>query len=79
MILLTNPPHSSHKLQPLDVSIFGPLQAYYNAAADSWLLRHPGTPMTIYNVAELLGQAFEKAMTPINIKSGFKENGYISF
>lgn len=35
MTLLTIPPHSSHKLQPLDVSVFGPLQNYYNAAIDS--------------------------------------------
>ncbi|XP_046963332.1 uncharacterized protein LOC124532470 [Vanessa cardui] len=79
MTLLTISPHSSHKLQPLDVSVFGPLQNYYNAAIDSWLLRHPGVPVTIYNIAELLGEAFEKAMTPINIKSGFRKTGIFPF
>ncbi|KAJ8706846.1 hypothetical protein PYW07_012924 [Mythimna separata] len=77
--LLTIPPHSSHRLQPLDVSVFGPLQTYYNAAMDSWLMRHPGKTISIYNIAELLGQAFDRAMTPSNIKSGFRKTGIFPF
>lgn len=73
--LLTIPPHTSHKLQALDVSVFGPFQNYYNSAADSWMYRNPGQTLTIYHVAELVGQAFEKAMTPTNIKSGFRKTG----
>lgn len=79
VILLTIPPHTSHKLQVLDVSVFGPFQTYYNAAADSWMIRHPGQTLTMYNVAELVGQAFEKSMTPCNIKSGFKKAGIFPF
>lgn len=52
-------PHSSHNL---------PLQTYYNAALDSWLLGYIGIPLTIYSITELLGEVFEKAMTPTNIK-----------
>lgn len=77
--ILTIPPHSSHKLQPLDVSVFGPLQTYYNAAVDSRIMHHPGKPISIYNIAELLGQAFDKSMTPVNIKSGFKKTGIFPF
>lgn len=77
--LLTIPPHTSHKLQALDVSVYGPFQKFYNAAADSWMFRHPGQTLSIYNVAELVGQAFEKAMTPSNIKSGFKKTGILPF
>lgn len=79
VILLTIPPHTSHKLQALDVAVFGPFQTFYNAAADSWMIRHPGQTLSIYNVAELVGQAFEKAMTPSNIKSGFKKTGICPF
>lgn len=32
VILLTLPPHTSHKLQPLDRSVYGPLKRYYNDA-----------------------------------------------
>lgn len=77
--LLTIPPHTSHRLQALDVSVFGPFQNYYNSAADSWMHRHPGQTLTIYQVAEIMGIAFDKAMTPSNIKSGFKKTGIFPF
>lgn len=73
--LLTIPPHTSHKTQPLDVSIYGPLKAYYNEAVDNWLLAHPGIPLTIYQVAECFGKALPKAVTPSNIIAGFKKSG----
>jgi hypothetical protein len=31
IILLTIPTHTSHQLQPLDRSVFGPYKTYYNA------------------------------------------------
>ncbi|XP_077286031.1 uncharacterized protein LOC143911145 [Arctopsyche grandis] len=73
--ILTIPPHTSSKLQPLDVSVYGPLMTFYNGAADSWVLRNYGVPLNIYNTSEILGVAFEKAMTPANIKSGFRKTG----
>ncbi|KAF2900549.1 hypothetical protein ILUMI_05636 [Ignelater luminosus] len=79
VILLKIPPHTSHKLQALDASMFGPFQNFYNAAVDSWIVRHPEQTLTIYNVAELVGQAFDKSMTPSNIKSGFKKAGIFPF
>lgn len=33
--LLSFPPHCSHKLQPLDRSVCGPLKNYVNATCDS--------------------------------------------
>ncbi|KAF2885440.1 hypothetical protein ILUMI_20720 [Ignelater luminosus] len=73
--ILTLPPHCSHRMQPLDVSVFGPFKSYYNAAVDSWMLRNPGIPMTIYQVAECMGEAHPKAFTPANIIAGFKRSG----
>lgn len=75
VVLLTLPPHCSHKLQPLDVACFGPFKAYYNRAMDDWLLNHPGTPLTIYNIAELTGSAFPQALVPCNIIKGFQRTG----
>ncbi|KAF2905483.1 hypothetical protein ILUMI_00695 [Ignelater luminosus] len=73
--ILTLPPHCSHRMQPLDVSVFGPFKSYYNAAVDFWMLRNPGIPMTIYQVAECVGEAHPKAFTPANIIAGFKRSG----
>ncbi|KAJ8912429.1 hypothetical protein NQ315_006095 [Exocentrus adspersus] len=44
--LLTLPPHTSHKLQPLDRTVYGPLKAHYNSACHSWLMNHPGQCIT---------------------------------
>lgn len=79
VVMFTFPPHTSHKLQPLDRSVFGPLKKYYGKACNDWLLHHPGTPLTIYNVAECFGTAFPLAFTPSNIQSGFKAAGIWPF
>lgn len=75
IILLTLPPHCSHKLQPLGVAVFKSFKSAYNDAADRWLLNHPGSVITIYDVAQLVGEAFPKSFVPVNIISGFKKTG----
>lgn len=75
IVLFTFPPHCSHRLQPLDVSVFGPLKRYFNVECNTWLYNHPGQRVSIYEVAELLGKSFLKAFTPQNITSGFKAAG----
>ncbi len=40
--LLTLPPHTSDKIQLLDVGVFSSLKAAYNLAIDSWLLWNVG-------------------------------------
>ncbi|XP_041356358.1 uncharacterized protein LOC121373696 [Gigantopelta aegis] len=77
--LLTFPPHCSHKLQPLDRTVYGPLKRYYNAACNSWQMNNPGKPMTIYDISENLGQAFPKAFVPENIIAGFRVAGICPF
>lgn len=73
--ILTFPPHSTNKMQPLDVGVFGPFKTAYNAAVDSWMLRNPGIPLTIYSIAECVGAAYGKAMTPSNITAALKKTG----
>lgn len=79
LTLLTFPPHCSHKLQPLDVTVYSPLKRYYNDAGNSWQLQNPGQALTIYNIAHLLGIAFPRAMTPSTITSGFRTTGIWPF
>jgi len=57
IVLLTIPPHCSHRLQPLDVAVHGPLKRYYSNACTSWLHTNPGLPMSITNIASCLGDA----------------------
>lgn len=63
----------------MDVSVFASFKAHYNTAVDSWLLHHPGTPITLYQVAECVGTAYDRSMTPSNIKSGFRRSAIFSF
>lgn len=38
--ILSFPPHCSHRLQPLDVSGFGPIKTYYKSQCAAWQKRH---------------------------------------
>ena len=73
--LLTFPPHTSSRLQPLDVSVYGPLKTYWSQAMENWLRLHPGRAVTEYEIGELLGVAFPKAFSQTNITSGFSKPG----
>ncbi|XP_031332515.1 uncharacterized protein LOC116162896 [Photinus pyralis] len=75
VLLITFPPHCSHRLQPLDVCVYGPLKARYNQACDNWMTANPGKTLTIYNIAELGGSAFNSACTKDNIIKGFQKTG----
>lgn len=79
IVLVTLPPHCSHKLQPLDRTVFGPLKKYYNTSCDNWMLKNPGKPLSIYDISGLVGQAYPLSFTPTNIKSGFSVAGIWPF
>lgn len=75
IVLLTLPPHTSHKLQPLDRCVFGPLKTYFNKAIDNWMRTNPGRPVSNYEVGQLASTAFNLSMTPANILSAFRCTG----
>ena len=68
IIMVTFPPHASHKLQPLDRGVFGPLKKYYSTACCDWMLSNPGNPITIYDVTENIGKCYPLAFTPLNFQ-----------
>lgn len=73
--VLTLPPHTSNKTQPLDRCVYGPMKQYFNSAANSWMMQNPGKPITIYDMAPLISTAWIQAATPHNIQSGFRVSG----
>lgn len=75
IVLLTFPPHTTHKLQPLDKTVFGPLKTAYSYASSNWMRNNPGSRITIHLVAHILGEAYPKAFTVPNISSGFRSTG----
>ncbi|XP_075217979.1 uncharacterized protein LOC142322788 [Lycorma delicatula] len=46
ILIVIFPPQTSHKLQPLDISVYGPLKAYYNHAVKALLLNNKGRLLT---------------------------------
>ncbi|XP_074108548.1 uncharacterized protein LOC141533526 [Cotesia typhae] len=76
--MLSFPPHTSHKLQPLDRSVFGPFKHRFNAESDRWCKSHPGVRMTIYDIPAVTAEALP-SVTAENIKAGFKCTGIYPF
>lgn len=62
-----------------DKTVYGPLKTYYNQAMDGWMRSHPRRTVSIYEVPELVKQAFLSAMSPTNITSGFRATGIFPF
>lgn len=79
IVILTLPPHTSNKLQPLDRTVFGPFKTFYNQAADAWMISHPGETISIYDIPLLALQSWDRAASPVNIKSGFRCTGIVPF
>uniref|UniRef100_A0A336MLY5 CSON003630 protein n=1 Tax=Culicoides sonorensis TaxID=179676 RepID=A0A336MLY5_CULSO len=72
-------PHTSHNLQPLDVSVYGPFKAKLKTAFSDWHTYNVGKTLTIYNVLELSKLAFYPSFTASNIISGFQKPGISPF
>jgi hypothetical protein len=75
VIMLKFPPHTSHKLQPLDRCVFEHFKKYYNAACSNLMLTNPGKLISIYNVDNLIDVAYPSVFNPCNIQSGFRVSG----
>lgn len=73
--LVTLPPHTSHKLQPLDRTVFGPFKTFYNTALTEYMVTHPAETIDIYKIPQLTATAFLRAFNPVNIQKGFKCTG----
>lgn len=79
VVLLSFPPHTTHRLQPLDRSVFGPFKKYFFSTCDHWMNSHPGKPISIYDIAGILKKALPDAIVPRNIISGFRTTGIAPF
>jgi len=69
--VLSFTPHCSHKLQPLYRNVCGPLKTYVNRACDTWIAKHPGEAMAIYDVPSIINRRLNFAAASTDIKAGF--------
>lgn len=75
IIIVCTPPHCTHRVQPLDVSFYGPLSTYYNQEITMWLKHNPGRVVTCYQVGKLFSNAYQRAATMSNAVNGFAKTG----
>ena len=73
--LLTLPSHTSHALQPLDLSVFKPFKQHFRLYRDYWMTRNLDTPASKNILAQWVSLSLRKALTERNIQSGFRKAG----
>lgn len=71
-------PHCSHRLQPLDVSVFGAVKAYYKIQCSDWQKNNANKVLEIRHIAGILCDILDN-FTPKTIKSGFVATGISPF
>ena len=80
ILLVILPPHSTHRLQPLDIGLFSPLATYYTEEIDRLLFEGQGlVRMTKRDFWRLFRPAWEKAFSKKNISSAFEAAGVEPF
>jgi hypothetical protein len=72
------PSHTSHKLQPCDVGLFGPLKGYYRDEAES-LFQGGANIVGKQHFTSLYSPAREKAFTKRNITAAWAACGLFPF
>ncbi|XP_072380823.1 uncharacterized protein [Diabrotica undecimpunctata] len=77
--ILCIPPHSSHKLQPLDLSFMSPFKTYYSQQIEMWLRQNPGRTINSYQICKLMCPAYLKSATAEISANGFRKSGIYPF
>jgi hypothetical protein len=77
--LISSPPHTTHKLQPLDRTFMKPFKDAYNQRCDMWMRANAGSRITDYDIAGLVNEAFTKVARLDIAISGFKCTGISPF
>ena len=73
--MLSLPLHTSHEFQPLDKACFRPFKVAFKAYKDLSNIKRSGQKCRKEDQAQWAPLAFQKALTPRNILSGFRANG----
>ncbi|KAJ4435448.1 hypothetical protein ANN_18063 [Periplaneta americana] len=75
--MVTLPSHTSHRLQPLDLTFFGPLKNGLFREYDLFMINHAHERITMSDIAGLLNKAYVKVATMEEAVSGFRSAGIV--
>lgn len=73
--VITLPPHTSHKMQPLDLTFHGPLKTAYNRECETHMVNNPGAKITGYDIVGLYTKAFNRTTNIEKAINGFRAAG----
>ena len=77
--ILCIPPHTSHKMQPLDLTFMSPFKTYYSQQIQIWLKQNPGRIINSYQISKLMCPAYLKSATAEISVNGFRKSGICPF
>ena len=66
------PSQATHVLQPMDKSVFGPLEHYWEEQVLQFYSHSTDRTLTKQRFGKIFTEAWDKAATPANIKAGFR-------
>lgn len=76
IILVALLPNSTHKIQPMDVSVFRTLKAGWKEIVQEWRLQNYNNPiLKKIHFSPLLRQTLEKRISPQILQNGFRKCG----
>ncbi|XP_055308978.1 uncharacterized protein LOC129572890, partial [Sitodiplosis mosellana] len=73
--MLSFPPHCTHRMQPLDVSVFGPMKIMYTKKCQEWKNSNATVAFDLHHVPLIADQCLDLCATRKNIKSAFQTTG----
>lgn len=77
--MISFPPHCSHRMQPLDVGVFGPFKKMFYAQCTAWMKNHIGRVLELYHIAPIADKCLDLTATPRNIKKAFEDTGIFPY
>ncbi|XP_018400852.1 PREDICTED: uncharacterized protein LOC108778227 [Cyphomyrmex costatus] len=75
--MLSFPPHCTHRMQPLDVTIFGPFKTMFSRQCQNWMKSH--SSLQFYHIVTIAEQCLDACATRKNIKNGFQVTGICEY
>lgn len=79
VIILSVPPYTTHKLQPLNVAVNKPFKTAFEKAVNNFQKNYPDRRITQFDIAKLVKCACEESATVETATNGFRKCGIFPF
>ena len=73
--IITLPPHTTHLIQPLDKTCFGPLKSKYTSLIRAYQIVNPGKAISRKEFVHIFKGACNTGLSAENLQKGFRKCG----